>query len=95
MVWLTGSPTVSITLNDYTTKLTAENPDLLMVFLAGWTKYELQNKEITDATKLNVKGVKSVLKSYGLGGAVKNKTLDKLAKMNENDLMKWVAGKLK
>lgn len=95
MTWLTGSPTVSVTVEDYVTKIAEGNPDLLMVFLAGWTKYKLQNMAITDKIKLNVAGLKSALKLYSLGGLNKNKTLDKLAKMDEDNLTKWITKQLK
>lgn len=42
MAWLSGSPTVSININaDFIFFKT--NPELLMIFIAGWTKYSLEN----------------------------------------------------
>jgi hypothetical protein len=93
--YLEGSPTVSIALTPYVMELSKKNPDLLMAFLGGWAKYKLQNPEESDTLTLNTEGVKAVLKVYQLGGASKDKNVEKLLKLTSDQQLKdWVKSKL-
>lgn len=93
--YLEGSPTVSIELHNYVLELNKKNPDLLMVFMAGWARHQLANPSGTDKLKLNTAGVQTVLKVYGLGGAAKDKGLEKLTKLaGAGELEAWVKSKL-
>ena len=92
--YLEGSPTVSIELKEYVMEFTQKNPDLLMAFMGGWAKHKLQNASLTDKVKLNTAGVKTVLKVYQLGGAIKDKSLEKLIKLtSDQELEEWVKSK--
>lgn len=93
--YIEGSPTVSIELQGYITDFTKKNPDLLIAFLGGWAKYKLQNPSVTDKLLLNTEGMKTILKIYKLGGATKDKGLEKLVKFtSDQELQDWVKGKL-
>lgn len=93
--WITGSPNVSIEFNNYVTDLSAKNPELLVIFLAGWTKYALQHPEEKDIVKLNAEGVQAMLRVYRKGGAVKDKKLEKLLDILEKQgLEQWVKRKI-
>jgi hypothetical protein len=92
--WLEGSPNVTIEIQAYVMDLAKENAEFLAVFMGGWTKYKLQNIDKNDKLKLNLEGVKSVIKLYSLGGAKKNKAIEKLAKMNDKELEEWVSKKM-
>lgn len=43
MAWLTGTPDVSVTLDDNAAPIFKTNKSLLMPFIMGWTKYSLEN----------------------------------------------------
>ncbi len=93
--YLEGSPTVTIELHDLVLELNKKNPDLLMVFMAGWAKRKLENPSQTDKLKLNTAGVQSVLKVYQLGGAARDKSLEELTKLaGDSELEAWVRSKL-
>jgi hypothetical protein len=94
--YVQGSPTVSIELQRYVTDISGKNPELLIAFLGGWTKYKLENPDVNDPLVLNTEGMKTILKIYKLGGAVKDKNLEKLAKLStDQELQDWVKGKIK
>lgn len=93
--YLTGSPVVTVELQAFVMELTKKNPDLLMAFMAGWAKYKLENPAATDKVKLNTEGVKTMLKIYSLGGACKDKNIEKLAKLaSGGELEAWVKSKV-
>jgi len=96
LTWLTNSPTITIEIDSKITPLSKKNPDLLPVFMAGWTKYSLQNAYSKDPVKCNLAGIKSVLRVYKMGeGVKKDKDIDKLAELDaKNELESWIAAKL-
>jgi len=92
--WLMGSPTVSVNLLAYTSDLSEKNPELLMIFLGGWTHASIdQNYKISDVEG-NIAGIKSVLAFYNKNrksGVKKNKTIEKLSKLKtDKDIEKWL-----
>jgi hypothetical protein len=96
--WITGSPTVSIGLNaDLVMKYFEKNGDFLVIFMAGWTRYALQNNYSKDQQKGYYEGYKSVITVYKKGiGVTKNKDLEKLIKMyDKGELEAWIAEKTK
>ncbi|PJJ59027.1 hypothetical protein [Hymenobacter chitinivorans] len=94
--WMTGTPAVSVQLQDYVGKLVGKEPDMLMMFMAGWSRYQLQHPEEKDAVVLNTEGLKTVLKAYQTGGYKRNKQLESLVALNEKGtLAEWVKGQLK
>ncbi|HEX8326176.1 MAG TPA: hypothetical protein VF629_01460 [Hymenobacter sp.] len=76
--WASGSPNVSIGLQPYVGELAGKQSDLLVAFMAGWTRYSLQHPDVKDALTLNAEGVQSMLKVYALGGLPTNKPLEKV-----------------
>ena len=99
MLWMTGTPTVSIEVSSYVVELTESNPDLLITFLGGWTKYVLENPNDSDKFKGNLAGLKSILEVYKKNkktGIKKERAVEKLIKLkSEEDLEKWLKKKLK
>jgi len=93
MKWIQGSPSVSIEINNSVAKMTEKNPQLLMTFMGGFTKYALQNKSAFDKNKANQAGVKSVIDKYVLETDHKsNSLLNKLTKIDkEGKLADWMA----
>jgi hypothetical protein len=94
--WLTNSPTVTITVNSNVLTFTKKNSPLIMFFMAGWTKYVLENNYSTDETKGNIAGVRCAMRIYKKGvGLKKDKAMDKLVELEDKgELEKWVTDQL-
>jgi|SRR6218665_254069 len=92
MKWLTGSPTVTITIDSWVTKLTDKNSDLLTLFLSGYARFVLENQYSTDIAKANEAGVKSMINAFNSRGDVKkNKTLQKAIDADKaGELSAWM-----
>ena len=98
MKWVTGSPTVSLTLNDkIISKITANNPQLLIFFIGGWTRYSLENNYSRDKVKGTCAGLKCLVNVYKKGiGVNKDKDIDKLVDIIDKDeLENWVIKNLR
>ncbi|WP_298904935.1 hypothetical protein [uncultured Psychroserpens sp.] len=99
MLWMTGSPTVSIEVSSYVIPLIESNPDLLMTFLGGWTKYAIENPDDSSAFNGNLAGLKSLIEVYKKNketGIEKERAIEKLIKLkSDEDLEKWLKKKLK
>lgn len=96
LAWLTNSPTVTVEVNQKVTPMSKKNPDLLAIFLGGWTKYSLQNSYSKDPVKGNLAGIKSVIKVYKMGiGMKKDKDIEKLVDLDsKNELEAWIVSTL-
>lgn len=94
--WLTNSPEVTIEMDSKTITFAKKNPELLLVFMGGWTRYVLQNGYSKDKVQGNLAGIRSAIKVYKAGnGLKKDKELDKLIKLDDGgELEGWVAGRL-
>lgn len=92
MKWMQGSPSISIEVNSSVAKMTEKNPQLLMTFMGGYTKYALQSKTAFDKHKANLAGVKAVVEKYALETDHKNNSLlNKLVKVDkEGKLADWI-----
>jgi hypothetical protein len=94
MKWMTGSPTVSISLVEGLVPL--DCPDCLMAFLSGWTKYSLENNYSDDKVKCAIAGIENAINLYNKNKSTigKNSDLEKLIKkMNSGKLEKYVESK--
>ncbi len=93
--WLTNTPTVTLEINANILIFTKKNSELLMFFMAGWTKYSLENNYSNDVLQGNLAGIRSAINIYSKGGLKKDKKMDRLIKLDENDeLDKWVSEQL-
>lgn len=91
ITWLTGTPAVTVELQKLVTDISEKNPDLLLAFMGGWARYQLQHLEETDKVKLNTEGIKTALRVYQLGGLKKDKQVEKLLKLEKaGELDAWV-----
>ncbi len=98
MKWLTGSPTVTINMNaDIVVKCSDKNSDLLMLFLAGWTRYSLENNYSKDQQKGYYEGFKSMINVYNKGILIKkDKDLENLIEVyNKGELEAWIKDNIK
>lgn len=91
MKWLQGSPKVSIELyGDIATFM--ESPDCLMVYMANWGAYCVENNDYEDKLKGNVAGIENVISFYNrnkgllgkLKGVEKYKRLQKKGKLESH-----------
>lgn len=95
MGWLTGSPTVTIEINSLVLELTKVHPEMLIIFMGGWTKYALANDYSKDKLQGNLAGIRSCIKVYQNGNLKKDKKILKLIELEENgELEKWVSDQL-
>ncbi|TYZ14162.1 hypothetical protein FY528_00050 [Hymenobacter lutimineralis] len=89
--WVSGSPAVKVKLQTFVTELSRQEPNYMMLFLAGWARYQLQHPAEKDALTLNMAGLTPVLKMYQANPAKKNKVLDELLQEQANGtLQAWV-----
>jgi hypothetical protein len=85
IMWLTGSPDVSIEIKSEIVNFTNLNPDLLMVFLGGWTKYALENNYSKNKIMGNQKGIEAVIDFYqkNKNDLKKDKQVEKYIKLKD------------
>ncbi|MCX6238148.1 MAG: hypothetical protein NTY07_11440 [Bacteroidia bacterium] len=98
MKWLTGSPTVTINLNaDIVTKCTDKNPQLMMLFMAGWTRFSLENSYSKDQQKGYYEGFKTIINVYKKGISIKkDKDLEDIIELfNKGELENWIKNNVK
>jgi hypothetical protein len=94
--WITNSPTVTIELNANVLTFSKKNSELIMFFMAGWTKYSLENNYSKDIPKGSIAGLHSAINIYKKGvGLKKDKEMEKLVQLEEKgELEKWVDDQL-
>lgn len=98
IAWLTGTEKVSVVIDEKVVHFAKKQPELLVYFMAGWTKYALLNQDIDITNQQGTyEGLVFALKYYEKGNGVeRSKELDELvAKMNDNTLMKYIESKVK
>ena len=85
IAWLTGSPTVSVDVNtDFITFFKA-NPELLVIYIAGWTKYSLDNGYSKDKLQGYKAGIETSVEFYKKNKSYlkKDKEVEKFDKLIE------------
>jgi len=94
--WLTNSPQVTIAVDGKIVTFGEKNPELLIIFMGGWTRFVLQNGYSKDQVQANLAGVKSAIKVYKMGnGLKKDKEMERLVKLEDSHgLEAWVASQL-
>jgi hypothetical protein len=63
VVWVSGSPKVSIVLSEKIVTF-SKNGDLLAMFLGGWTKYSIETEKYDDIFNNNLAGVMCAITFY-------------------------------
>ncbi len=61
--WLMTNPYLSIFLHDKIVPF-SDDPELLMIFMGGWTRYALEARDFDNVYKGNLNGVKAVIDFY-------------------------------
>jgi len=94
--WIINSPTVSLEVSAKTMPSSDKNKEMVIFFMAGWTRYSLENNYSKDVLQGTIAGLKTALGVYKNNpGIKKDKALDKLAAIDEkNELEAWVKKQL-
>lgn len=61
---MSGSPDVAIDIHPGIVNFFEHNKDLMLVFMAGWTRYALRTRKFDDALNGNIEGIKAVNAYY-------------------------------
>ena len=95
IAWVSDSPTVTIELNADILTFTKKNPELLVTFMGGWTKYSLENNYSKDVVQGSIAGIKSVIRVYKSQSLKKDKEVEKYIALDEKaELESWVKSTL-
>lgn len=86
IAWISGSPTVTLEIKSEIVNFATGNPDLLVIFMCGWTKYAIEKKELVTNKTGSMKGIEAVIDFYVKNKASlkKDKNVEKYIKMKEN-----------
>ena len=86
LMWMSGSPTVSIKIDDRIMKFSGARPWALLAYMTGWTKYSIENDYSIDQVKCTVAAINNMVAFYKRNKADldKDKEVERLAKMVEN-----------
>lgn len=94
LMWMSGSPDVSIRMDDRLITFQGADPAVLMAYMMGWTKYSLENNYSNDPIYAAVAGITNAADFYEKNKKVlrKNKELDKYREMiKSHTLTRYVA----
>lgn len=94
LMWMSGSPTINIRMDDRLITFLGADPAILMAYMMGWTKYALNNNYSTDAVQCTVAGITNAVQFYSANGKYfrKDKELDRYQKMvQDGTLTRYVA----
>jgi hypothetical protein len=83
--WISGSPYVHIDIKPQIVTFMGGTPDLLMIFMGGWTKYSLESKKFDDKEGGSLAGINAVIDFYNTNkqSLPKDKNVEKYIKMKE------------
>lgn len=86
MKWLVGSPTVTVDIDTKIVNFAETNPQLLIPFCMGWTKYSIEN-DSPDRIKACAAGIKASVAYYNKNRAFmkKDANIEKYEKMKNNN----------
>jgi hypothetical protein len=94
MLWLTGTKKVNVVVDGYVLNYAEKNPELMMAFMAGWSKLALEKGE-KDNFKLALAGMTNLVSRYknNVSFFKKDKKLKKLAELSDRgELEAWLKG---
>lgn len=96
MKWLAGSPSVTVEIDPKIVNFIDTNPQLLIPFCMGWTRYSIENNS-NDRVKACMAGIEVVVASYNTNRAFmnKDKNIEKYEKMiKSNKLESYISKNL-
>jgi len=100
LAWMSGSPSVSVEINDpILMKIMEKNKELLFAYMGGYAKYALQcrsDKIALDVNKAKMAGFKAVINKYNMEKKrAKDKDIEMLAQLDsEGKLENWITTEL-
>jgi hypothetical protein len=82
--WITGSPSVSVDVKPEVVTFIETNPELMLIFMYGWTKYAIETKD-NSKLKGSLSGIEAAIDFYtkNLKELEKDKNVEKYIKMKE------------
>ena len=88
--WISGSPNVHIEIKQEIVTFMSSSPDLLLIFMGGWTKYALESKDFDNKIAGTMAGIESVIDFYVKNKSLlpKDKNVEKLIKMKAKGTLK-------
>ena len=97
MKWMLGSPNLKIVVHPEIVTFVS-NPEMLMAFLGGWTKYSLETRDYSNQLKGNITGIENAIFVYNKNKKIigKDKNIEKYIKLQskgklENEIAKILA----
>jgi len=90
LTWMSGSPDVHLEIQPAIVTFVETSPDLLMMFLGGWTKYALESRDFDNKVAGSLAGIESVIAYYSKnkGSMAKDKNVEKYLKMKSKGKLK-------
>lgn len=91
--WVSGSPTVSVEINEHLSKIYGKNIQLIGVYLASYSRHYIENKGTATKASATKAALTSMMNVYNKGISIKkSKEMDKLIKQaEEGKLDEYVA----
>lgn len=85
LMWISGSPTVSVQIDERIITFLGAEPAVLMAYMMGWTKYSVEHDYSNDPIECTVAGITNAVNVYNRNRKLlkKNKELEKYKKMVE------------
>lgn len=85
LIWLTGSPDVSIEINENIVTFVGSSPDLLMIYMGAWARYSIESRDYDDKAGASLAGIEAVIEFYlaNIEHMGKDKNVEKYVKMQE------------
>ncbi|HET9505955.1 MAG TPA: hypothetical protein VFO93_20580 [Hymenobacter sp.] len=89
--WISGSPTVSVAIEEYVSDLSYNDGALLIAFMGGWTRHALQNPGTKDKLALATAGIQNMLATHKAQSGTGNKKLEEVGALAvKGKLPEWV-----
>ncbi len=90
MLWIIGSPNVSVMLNEYFLVSNPKMKEASMIVMAGWTKYALESRDFKNNIAGSLAGIQALINHYNI---VKehvgtDKKIEEFIKLNKENKLK-------
>jgi len=97
MQWATGTPDFTISIDERYLKFVENNPQLLLYYIAGFSRYSIQHPTDKDTTHRMIAGLKLVKKIFKANpeSFMKDSYIEEIAGLKDDEFKKWVAKKQK
>jgi hypothetical protein len=96
LLWMTGTPDVTIEVPGYITDFSKKNPDMLFAWMCGYALNDLSSPKAGDEEN-NLSGVRAAIGLYQLGGDIKkDKKMEELIEKDKDGTLEtWVKEQMK